>query len=132
MILFRGVDVDLGVKLFKTVKVGTFISYIDPRDKTARISCLTGKTYIKADLFSSIKIKLEAEHSHDRFDANDRQVRLADYFIINSGISYSTILMDVDSSIYLDIENMFDKKYEVKDGYPVAGFLIKGGVLLKI
>jgi outer membrane cobalamin receptor len=42
------------------------------------------------------------------------------------------LLNTVETNFYLDIENMFDRKYQVKTGYPCPGFLIKGGLLIKI
>ncbi len=44
----------------------------------------------------------------------------------------SFLLMFLYANFYIDAENILNEKYLVKEGYPVPGLLVKGGVILKI
>ncbi len=131
-ILIRGAEAGAAARLFDKVKLGSSISYLDPREKTAGLARLTGRSWLEVRPVSGIKISVEALYAHDRFNADNTQQKLDDYFVLNAGVDYNTDFMGVDTTIYLDMENINDVKYEVKKGYPVPGFLIKGGMAARI
>ena len=131
-ILLRGVEAGIDTQIFDKIKLGTNLCYTDPREKTARFAYLTGKVYSNIDIINNLSVKLETEIARDRFDADFRNQQLEEYAIVNSSVNYSVLLNTVETNFYLDIENMFDRKYQVKTGYPCPGFLIKGGLLIKI
>ena len=132
-ILFRGVETGFDLKLFDLITIGTNVSYIDPKDKTANFSYLTGKSYIGFGLLDNrLAVKIEAEFTKDRFASNNRLNKLDDYTIYNATVNYNTIISGVDTGFYVDFINLLDKQYEVKRGYPSPGFLVKGGMVVKI
>lgn len=131
-ILLRGIESGIETKVFEKVTLGANGAYVDPREKTARLAYFTGKIYSSISLIDNLSIKIETEFARDRFDADSRKMKLEEYTIVNSFVNYSLFLNTVETNLYLDIENMFDRKYQVKIGYPCPGFLIKGGLLIKI
>jgi|DewCreStandDraft_4_1066084.scaffolds.fasta_scaffold01831_13 iron complex outermembrane receptor protein len=132
-ILFRGVEAGFDLKLFDLLTIGTNASYIDPKDKTANFSYLTGKSYIGLGLLdNNLSLKLEAEFAKDRFASNNRLNKLDDYTIYNASINYNTIIFGNETGFYVDFINLLDKQYEIKQGYPAPGFLVKGGMVVKI
>jgi iron complex outermembrane receptor protein len=132
-ILFRGVEGGIDMKIFDMITIGTNASYVDPKDKTANFSYLTSKSYIGLLLLDKrLNIKAEAEFAKDRFARDNRIDKLDDYLIYNASINYNTLISGLDTGLYIDIMNILDTKYEVKKGYPVPGFLIKGGMVIKI
>ncbi|MEI7542153.1 MAG: TonB-dependent receptor [bacterium] len=131
-ILFRGVEADVSGKLFDIYKLGLSGSYIDPRNKTAHIAYLSGSAYIEAAIMKKTAIKLSADFAKDRFDANNKINKLSDYMTLSLLVDYRAELFGTDTSFYLNIDNMFDNKYEVKKGYPNSGFLIKGGLVIRL
>lgn len=131
-ILFRGIEGGIDLRLFEVLKIGLNSSYIDPREKTANFSYLTGKSYVNVSLLDNrLELKIEAEFAKDRFAKDNRDDKLDDYLIYNTGINYSTLIAGTDTGFYVDFENILDKQYEVKKGYPVPGFLVKGGMSVK-
>lgn len=132
-ILIKGAEGGIDLKLFDLISIGTNASYIDPKEKTANFSYLTGKMYISLDLLDNrFGLKAEAEFAKDRYARDNRTDKLDDYLIYNASINYNTVISDIDYGFYIDLINIADTKYEVKKGYPVAGFLIKGGVVVKL
>ncbi len=131
-ILIKGIETGLETKISDRFTIGVNSSYIDPREKTARFAYLIGKVYSGITLFNNFSIKLETEFARDRFDADKRQLKLEEYAIFNTYLNYDTNIFNLNTKFYLDIENMFDRKYQIKLGYPASGFIIKGGMVLKI
>ncbi len=132
-ILFRGVEGGVDLKLFDLITIGTNVTYIDPGEKTANFSYLTGKSNINVSLLDKrLVIKVEAEFAKDRFAKDKRMDKLDDYFIYNASINYSTIISGTDTGFYVDFINIGNIQYEVKTGYPVPGFMVKGGMVIKI
>lgn len=131
-IITRGVEADISGKFFNFLKAGVNATYVDPRDKTARFAYLSGSGYIKAEIMKKAGIKISADFARDRFDGDNRTLKLADYMTVSASADFRTNVFETDSSIYLDVENMFDSRYEVKKGYPASGFLVKGGVVVRL
>ncbi len=132
-ILYRGVEGGLDIKLFDNITIGTNASYIDPQDKTVNFSYLTGKSYIGFTLLDKrLNIKTETEFAKDRFAKDNRTDKLDDYLIYNASINYNTVISGTDTGLYLDFINILDTKYEAKKGYPVPGFMVKGGMVIKL
>lgn len=132
-ILIRGVEGGIDLKLFDLISIGTSASYVDPKEKTANFSYLTGKMYANLGLLDNkLGLKVETEFAKDRFAQNNKMDKLDDYLIYNASINYNTVISGMDYSVYIDLINIADTQYEVKKGYPVAGFLIKGGLMVKL
>jgi len=131
-ILMRGVEADLSGRFLDIFKAGLSGTYVDPREKTANMAYLSGTAYIKAQIMKKSGIKLSADFAKDRFDADYRKLKLADYITLSLSIDYRDEIFGTDTSFYADIDNMLDNKYEVKTGYPVSGFLIKGGLVVRL
>jgi len=130
--VFRGTEADIWIKLFKRVKMGTLLSYLDPGNKTAHIAFFNGKAYVISRIMNSLSLKVETEFAKDRYDSNEKKDKIDDYIILNSNLLYNIKIKKIDTNFYIDAENILNKKYLVKKGYPVPGFVIKAGVLLKI
>jgi len=132
-VLFRGVEGGVDLKLFDLLTIGANASYTDPKDKTKNFSYLTGKSYVNFALLDNrLEFKAEAEFAKDRFAENEKKDKLDDYLIYNFSINYNTMISGIDSGFYVECDNITDTKYEVVKGYPAAGFLIKGGMLIKL
>ncbi len=131
-ILIRGIETGIETKILDKFIIGFNTSYTDPGDKTARFAYLTGKVYTDISFFNDFSIKIETEFARDRFDDNERQLKLEEYTILNTYFNYKTTIYNIDTNFYLDIENMFDRKYQIKTGYPNSGFLLKSGILINI
>lgn len=130
--VFRGTEANIWIKLFERVKMGTLLSYLDPGDKTAHISFFNGKAYVISKIMESLSLNIETEFAKDRYDYDERKDKLDNYMILNSKLLYTTKIKNIITNFYIDAENILNKKYLVKTGYPVPGFILKAGVVLKI
>lgn len=131
-IFIRGIEIDTYVKPVDNIKLGTLLSYLEPGSKTAHLTFFNGKVYTVFSLLKSLSIKAESEFARNRYDADEKNDKLDDYIVFNSGLYYTTQLKNIKTDFYIDFENIFNKQYLVREGYPVPGLLVKAGVLLKI
>ncbi len=137
-IMMRGVDADVSAKFLDIFRAGISGSYVDPRDKTANMALLSGSAYIKAEFIKKGSIKVGMDFAKDRYNkditdsANPATLKLADYATLNLSADYRLDIFGTDTSFYVDADNILDNKYEVKAYYPVPGFLIKGGLVIKL
>ncbi len=130
--MVRGVEAGAELKLFNSYKIGASGAYNEPGDASAHTAMLTGKSYISVSLEKLVEIRVETEHGINRYDKDKKLDKLQDYMLVNAGIKYNTFFSEITGSFYVDVNNIMDVKYDVKKGYPAPGFIIKGGVLLKI
>jgi outer membrane cobalamin receptor len=129
-VLFRGIDTDLSVKFLDNFAAGGTISYLDPRDKTAGQAALYGSLDLNGK-FDGIGAGLRCGFAKDRFSADSRKEKLGDYAVLGADLSYKTKLFGTDDLFYLNFDNILNKKYYVKTGYPATGFDFKGGMTVK-
>ncbi|MFP4466110.1 MAG: TonB-dependent receptor [Candidatus Goldiibacteriota bacterium] len=130
--LIRGAETDAWVNMGRHVKTGILFSYSDPREKTAFHSFLNAKAYMQALLFKKVEIKAESVFVKDRYDSDHKKDKLDDYAVFNLSISGTDKKKDHEKRFYLEIENIFDVKYETTAGYPAAGFIIRSGMTIKL
>ena len=137
-ILMRGVDADVSAKFLDIFRAGISGSYVDPRDKTANMALLSGSAYIKAELIKKGNIKVGVDFAKDRYNknisdlGNPAPLKLGDYAALNISADYRMDIFGTDTSFYVDADNILDNTYEVKAYYPVPGFLIKGGLTVRL
>jgi outer membrane cobalamin receptor len=130
--LERGTEASVDYKLFDFLDTGASASYMDPRDKTARLALFSGKGYIKADINNAFGVKVSADFAKDRYDADNFGMKLGDYAVLNLTTDYKTKISDSDAKFYVNFYNILDTKYYVISGYPAEGFNITCGMTLKI
>jgi len=130
-VLIRGVEASIDVSIADFLRIGSSISYSDPNGKTKYFSFFNGRSYIKGDIGKVVTVKLEAEYAKERYDSDYLQDKLDDYFVINAELKYKTMFMGIDADCYMNFDNITNVKYEVISGYPVPGFVVKGGMTLK-
>jgi outer membrane cobalamin receptor len=129
-ILFRGIDTNMNIRLFSNYDLGGTLSYLDPRGKTAGQAILSGSVSLKAK-FNSLETGIKCGFAKDRFDADNRQQKLGDYALLGADISYRAKFFDTDDVIYLSLDDLADRIYYVKTGYPGPGFDLKAGLTIK-
>lgn len=132
VVFIRGVEAGAAGVFFKALKLGGWVSYLDPREKTAGQACFTSRAYAEAEPFEKLKVRIEAETARERFDADNRRVKLEEYTVFNGSIKYGMKVWDVKADFYLNAENIFNRNYQAKAGYPGAGFVLKSGLVLEI
>jgi outer membrane receptor protein involved in Fe transport len=130
--LERGAEASVDYKPFDFLAAGVSASYMDPRDKTARLALFSGKGYIKADITKEFDVKVSADFAKDRYDADDYGMKLGDYAVLNLTTDYKTKISGSDAKFYLNFYNILDTKYYVISGYPAEGFNVTCGMTLKI
>jgi outer membrane cobalamin receptor len=130
--IIRGVEGGAELKLSDYFKLGTSAAYNDPGSASAQTALLTGRHYASASFAKTFELRLEAEYALSRYDQDNRLGRLQDYTLWNAGIKYNTAVLGAAGSLYLDVDNILDTHYDVKAGYPAAGFLVRGGAIFKI
>ncbi|HDT15125.1 MAG TPA: TonB-dependent receptor, partial [Firmicutes bacterium] len=131
-IMMRGVEAEAYMNMGDNVRVGISGSYADPREKTFAHSFIKGSAYIEADIFEKITVRAETQTARDRFDSDNRENPLEDITVFNLGISKAEKGKGYERRMYVDIENLFDSKYEITEGYPVPGIFIKAGMDIKL
>ena len=130
--IIRGAEGGAELKFYNMFKAGGSVAYNEPGNNSSQTALFTGKTYIDVSFDKKIIIKVEGEFAKDRYDGDNKTLKLQDYMLFNAGINYNTIIMNNQTGLYLDVDNILNRQYEVVTGYPGIGFFIKGGVILKI
>lgn len=130
-IITRGIETSAEVFLFDMMKIYADASYTDPREKTAGFAYLNGTFGAEFLLPFDIRLDVNADYSHDRFDADNKSTRLEDYVKANVRLSGPVDTGFTKASLFFDVSNIFDRRYQVKSGYPSEGIIVKGGCLVK-
>lgn len=130
-IITRGIEAYAEVFLFGLMKAYAGASYTDPREKTAGFAYFDGTVGTEFLLPYDIRFEASVDFCRDRFDADNRTARLEEYVTVNAGISLPVDTGFTKISLFLDVNNMFDRRYQVKSGYPSDGIIVKGGCLVK-
>jgi len=131
-VLIRGVEAEFDVNVLDMFNAGASCAYMDPREKTEGNAFFTGGASVSTKALAGIKFKIEGRFAKERFDTDHRKNRLDDYHILNASAGYDAEILGTDTSFFLEVKNMLDNKYEVKKYYPAPGFLIRGGMTIRI
>jgi vitamin B12 transporter len=80
---------------------------------------------VNADISSQLSIGLSAQHVAGRADDGDPLRAMPDYTVANATLNYS--LSDT-SELYMRVENLFDKEYQMSGGYGTSDRALYFGV----
>ncbi|MCE5299306.1 MAG: TonB-dependent receptor plug domain-containing protein [Spirochaetia bacterium] len=130
-ILIRGIEASVDTRPYDWLEAGLSASYNDPREKTAGNAYTTAGIYAKAKLFG-VTCSLTGNYEKDRYDGDNKTIKLDDCFIMDMGLSYKAKIFGEEASFFVDITNLLNEKYYVRDGYPADGFNVRAGVGVKI
>ena len=130
-IITRGIETSAEVMLFEMMKIYGSASYTDPREKTAGFAYFSSVIGAEFLLPYDIRLDLNADFCRDRFDEDNRGMKLEEYVLVNARLSGPVDTGFTKMSLYFDVSNMFDRRYQVKSGYPSDGIIVKGGCLVK-
>ena len=130
-IITRGIETSAEVFLLDMLKIYADASYTDPREKTAGFAYLNGVIGAEFLLPYDIRLDINTVFCHDRFDSDSKNTRLEDYVTANVRLSGPVDTGFTKASLFLDVSNIFDRRYQVKSGYPSDGIIVKGGCLVK-
>lgn len=130
--LIRGVEADLAVRIKDFMKLGGNIAYYEPGIKSADTSLLTAESCLSFSLWKNLGLRVEAVFAKNRYAADYKKDKLGDYMVLNASADLKTDFLGRGGGFFVEAENLLNTKYYVKKGYPAAGFIIKGGILIKI
>ena len=118
----KGFDIRLNAPISDKSKIG--ISFVNTTDKNGDSISNIPKQIINVSLFSKITDKLsingELQSVSDLIGVKSDGsgiVPLKDYNLLNGKVSY---LLNENSNIYLNCENLLDETYETSSGYGTA------------
>ncbi|HRU38609.1 MAG TPA: TonB-dependent receptor [Candidatus Goldiibacteriota bacterium] len=129
--VIRGAEAGVELNPAESFRLGAGLSYNEPGDASARTALFTGNIYAAYAVMKEFGVRLEAEFAKDRYDADKKKEKLGDYVCFNASANYDIKIEGVSASLFADFSNILDNKYEIKKGYPAAGFVAKGGVTLR-
>ncbi len=130
-IITRGVETSAEVFLFDLMKLYGSASYTDPGEKTAGFAYFSGVVGAEFLFPYDIRLDVSADFCRGRFDADNRGLRLEEYAKANVRIKAPVDTGFTKVTLFLDAENIFDRAYQVKAGYPSDGIIVRGGCLAK-
>lgn len=130
--LVRGLETSLQVKIKDVFKIGGSASYCEPGDKSADTQLLTAGTFLEFNFGKVVGLRASAEFGKNRYAADKKLEKLGDYMYLNASADVKADFLGNGSSFFVEASNLLDAEYEVKKGYPAPGFIIKGGMVLKL
>ncbi|MFL0796214.1 MAG: TonB-dependent receptor [Cellvibrionaceae bacterium] len=102
------------------------LTYLEPRNETNdQILIRRAKSTLALQLgrsFGPINLNLDWKAQSHRYDDPSNTLRLAGYGIVGVNLGYR---ISEDLSVQLDLDNLFDKDYQLAAGYNTEGFQSK-------
>jgi outer membrane cobalamin receptor len=130
--LIRGAEGSMDIKIAGVFGFGGSVSYYEPGDKSSDTSLLTAGAYVKAARSRFFSVKVSADFAKNRYGSDGKLDKLGDYMLLSASGSLAADYLGIGSGYFVEAGNILNTKYEVKKGYPGPGFIIKGGVLIKL
>ena len=118
-----GLEFEVAAEILKSLEVGTnyTLTYADNKTDDSEITNVPKHkvgAYLRYTLFEKLTAQVDAEYDSKRFSSTDG-VQVADgYVVANTKVGY-----DIGNGFWVDagVKNIFDKNYEIQEGYPEAG-----------
>lgn len=123
---------ELGTKTFLpcNLELGLNYTYLMARDKDTH-KYLVYQPRNKVDLTiaykntKGLKINFKGQYTDKRFTNADNTSYVKKFFVFGANLSQE---IGEHFTFYTSIDNIFNRKYQVMQGYPMPGFSITGGI----
>ena len=132
-VVIDGIELNSKVTLTDNIDADLGYSFLVARDdKTHKFIIYQPEN--KANLALNYKgpggftFQLEGQYTSKRFGDSSNDVKVKDFYVINMSASKK---FKAGFTYFVSIDNLLNKKYQVIQGYPVAGFSITNGIKLK-
>ncbi len=139
--LTSGLESYVGIKFFEDkLKFEINHTYMDARDKSGKTNdnkLLIYRPYHKLDFNTAVtidifEVNVNYQFLSDRYvDAKNSAV-LPDVSKWDLNIGTSPKLFDLNWTVRIDVNNVFNKNYRLNDGYPLPGREIRGTIGLSL
>lgn len=120
---FRGIELNINKELTRKLSSSFNYTYLDSQDNNG--DRIAGNPYHNA------KISLNYRKDEKRFSISGKLIsdnidgfsgtEMPSYFVVDSSINIPIKLVNKKMDLSFEINNLFDKDYEVVDGYPMPG-----------
>lgn len=118
-----GLEFEVGTEVFKALEIGCNYTLTHADNKTddneiTNVPKHKVGAYLRYTVFERLVAQIDAEYDSRRFSSADGVQAADGYVVANTKIGY-----DIGTGFWVDagVENLFDKNYEIQEGYPEAG-----------
>jgi outer membrane receptor for ferrienterochelin and colicins len=120
---FKGIELNLDKQISKKLKSSFNYTYLDSKDNNGN--------RIGDNPYHNAKISLKYRQNNKIYSVSGRLIsdnidgfsgeKMPSYFVVDSRINIPMEIVNQKVDLAFEINNLFDKDYEVVDGYPMPG-----------
>ncbi len=121
---FRGAELALGWKPLSIIQSGVSYTFVDPRNisnpdlKFIDIPSHTGRFYFRMEPTKVFYLQVETKYESQRYSTSDGEYTAPEFILFNIFAGYK---FPNGFGVNVRVNNIFDKKYYLTEGYPEKG-----------